>query len=120
MAIERFNLGSLSALDGGRVREAFEQALKRCEADCKDRPALKDPRRVSLTATITPVVGDDGNLESCDVQFQIVDSIPKRKSKVYNMKSTASGLLFNELSPEDINQRTLDEASGPRSIADAG
>lgn len=110
MAIEKFKLATLADLDDGRVREAFEQALKRCETDCKDRPAMKEPRRVSLTAFLCPVLGDNGEMESCDVQFQIVDSIPKRRSKVYNMKSTNAGLYFNELSPDDIRQQTLDEA----------
>lgn len=119
MAIEKFKLATLATIDDGRIREAFEQALKRCETDCKDRPALKDPRRVTLSAVLVPIVGDNGEMESCDVQFQIVDAIPRRKSKVYNMKSTPSGLLLNELSAHDINQRTLDDIAQPKKTANA-
>ncbi|MCP3916164.1 MAG: hypothetical protein GY711_11460 [bacterium] len=121
MAIEPFNLSSLVGLDQGRIKETFEQAIRRCEADCKDRPALKDARTVTLKVTIAPVPEPDGGeLQSCDVRFQVTDSVPKRRSKVYNMRSTRSGLHFNELSPDDINQTTIDEAPGPRSETDAG
>lgn len=120
MAIEKLKLSTLAQIDDGRIREAFEQALRRCEADCADRPALEEARRVVLTATLTPCLGDDATMESCDVQFQIVDQIPRRRSKVYNMKADESGLYFNELSPDDIRQLTLDEPRGPRSAKDVG
>lgn len=124
MAIEKFSLATLASIDQGRVREAFEQALKRCEADCKDRPGTDEARKVTLTAILVPVHDEGtGELESCNVQFQIVESIPKRKSKVYNMASDESGLFFNELSPDQIKQRTLDEPvyqGGPRkAVGDA-
>lgn len=117
--IEKFQLTSLAVLDQGRVREAFEQAMRRLEADCKDRPNDPANRKVSLHMTMVPVANESGELESCNVQFQIVDQIPKRKTKVYNMKSTRGGLVFNELSPEDIRQGTLDDVPAPRSAANA-
>lgn len=120
MSIEKFDLGSVAKIDEGRIREAFEQALKRCMDDCKDRPAVGDARKVQLLATLTPLVGEDGAMESCDVSFQISDSVPKRKSKLYNMKSKGNSLYFNELSPDDIRQRTLDDVDGPKaSVAGA-
>jgi hypothetical protein len=119
MGIERFDLGSVSKLDSGRIKEAWEQALKRCMDDCKDRPAVADPRKVQLLATVSPVVGDNGELESCDVHFQIADAVPKRKSKIYNMKSKGGALFFNELSPEDIHQRTLDDAPKMKAVSHA-
>lgn len=108
--LEKLELKSLAALDDGRVREAFEQALRRCILDCKDRPAVLDPRSVALVATMVPIISDDGQqLESCNVQFEIHDKIPKRKTKVYNMREKGSNLLFNELSKDDVRQGTLDE-----------
>lgn len=120
MAAQRFSLASLATIDDGRIRAAFEQALLRCEHDCKDRPAVADPRKVTISASLVPVLGPDGEMDSCDIQFQIMDSVPKRKSKVYNMLAHRDGLLFNELSPEDIHQRTIDEAdTGPKAVTDA-
>jgi hypothetical protein len=68
---------------------------------------------VVLTATFTPVCGQDGELDACEVQFQIKDSTPKRESKVYSGQLTAGGLVLNDLSPEDARQVTIDEI-GPR------
>lgn len=116
MPIERLDLGSVAKLDEGRIREAFEQALKRCMDDCKDRPAVPELRKVQLLATLSPVVGDDGSMESCNVHFQIHDSVPKRSSKTYNMKAKGGSLFFNELSADQIHQRTIDDVEGPRKV----
>lgn len=113
MAIERFSLESLAHLDNGRLRAGLDQALRRAQNDCTDRPGLKKPRRITLTIDMTPVPNEAGDLDSCDVAFQVTERTPNRQSKVYNMKATAGGLLFNELSPSDIKQSTLDQA-GPR------
>lgn len=49
-----------------------------------------------------------GDLESCDVRFEVKTTIPKRESKTYNMRASAFGaLVFNELSPDDARQGTL-------------
>lgn len=117
MALEKFTTEALSRIDGGRIAAAFELALKRAEVDCKDRPAVKKARRVELIATIEPILGPDGELDSCDVSFTIKDSIPKRESKVFNMTAARSGLMFNEMSAEDARQKTLDEVdAGPRKV----
>jgi hypothetical protein len=118
MAVEKFTLASLIDIDGGRIREAWEQALRRCRDDCHDRPGVAKGRKVTLHAILTPVCEPDGSLGSVDVSFEIDDSLPKRQSPSYNMRAARGGLLFNELSPDDINQRTLDEV-GPRATEEA-
>jgi hypothetical protein len=44
--------------------------------------------------------------------------VPTRESGTYNMKAVAGGLLYNEMSPDDINQTTIDQPQ-PRRAADA-
>lgn len=122
MAVELFTTSSLSRIDAGRIAAAFEGEIKRAEADCKDRPATPKPRKVELHVSIEPIVAEDGSLESCDVTFRIKSSIPSRESKTYNMRAGRHGLSFNELSPEDIHQGTLDDAqsgTGPRKAVKA-
>lgn len=120
MAVEKFNLASLVGIDAGRIREAFEQAVRRCEDDCRDRPSVDRDRKVQLTCSFRPVVDSNtGELESCNVDFEINDNIPKRRSKVYNMKAARTGLLFNEMSPDEIRQGTLDEAPSMKAVSDA-
>ena len=109
MALEKFDITSLATIDGGEIREAFEDALKRCRLDCQSRPGVQKPRKVSITANLVPICDDNGKLGSCDVQFEVTDSLPKRVSPNYNMKATRTGLLFNEESPQDVNQGTLDD-----------
>lgn len=116
MTIEKLDLGSLERLDQGRVGVSFEHALRRAEADCKDRPGVKAARTVTLVATIIPVQDEKGELDTCNVAFCVHESIPKRKSRVYNMTASPGGLLFNELSPDNIKQATIDDV-GPKAIA---
>lgn len=114
MTVKKFDLESIVTIDGGRVNEAFAQALRRCELDCGDRPATPDSRKINLTCELVPVCSPSGELESVNVSFQIKDNLPTRKSSKYNMKATVGGMLFNELSPEDVRQATIDDAPGPK------
>ena len=122
MGLEKFDLAVLASMDDGRIREAFEQALKRCELDCKDRPALDEARKVTMAVSLVPVVGEQGDLDSVNIVVKILDTLPKRCSKAYNMKATRGGLLFNELSADDVNQATLEFEPQPQATggADAG
>lgn len=112
MALEKFTLATILEMDGGRIKTAFEQALKRMELDCKDRPGVKAARKLELVLQMTPIA-DNGELDSVDVTFRIKDSVPKRESKSYNMQSVAGGLLFNDASPDDVRQMSLDMAPKP-------
>lgn len=120
MALEKFSLASLASMDSGRIHEAFKQALKRCEEDCKDRPAVKAARKITLCVSMSPIADPEGDLDSVDVGFKITDNVPKRESKDYNMTAGRDGLFFNELSSDDARQLTLDESKeGPKSRTSA-
>jgi hypothetical protein len=107
MPLEVFNTAALSIIDGGRIRTGLDLALKRVCEDCNDRPFLKKSRKVTLEIEITPVPDGEG-LDSCSVEFKIRERIPARSSKSYNMRAgNGGGLLFNELSPEDVDQGTI-------------
>lgn len=116
MALEHLKLSSLHLLDEGRVERAFALALQRALADCEDRPALPEKRVVALRLNLTPVASPEGRLETCEVEFEVVDAQPKRRSRPYSMRATPTGLFWNELSPDDVRQRTLDEQPAPRAL----
>ena len=105
----KFSLESLVSLDAGRIRETVDQAIKRCFDDCEDRPAHDAARRVSIELSIVPVVAGEGRLDSCDVFVDVKERIPARKSKRYNAQVRRDGVYFNEASPDDADQLTLDE-----------
>jgi len=99
----------LGTMDGERISIAFEQALKRVIQDCDDRPGEKKERTVTLTLAVKPRLDADGMCEDCDVQVAVTDSVPKRKSKVYNMALRKGGLLvYNDDSLDNVDQETMD------------
>ena len=110
--MEKFAFARIPEMDGGVIGEAWGQALRRCQDDCDDRPAVDEPRKIVLTMTMTPVPKEDGSLDSCAVEFTITDSLPKRRSKTYDMvarRGARGGLFYNELSPDHGAQGTLDD-----------
>lgn len=117
--LEKFDLATLSRMDNGRIATAFEQALSRLRYDCEDRPAVEGKRTLTLSVVLEPVAADDGALASVDVTFALSEKLPKRASKSYNMESVAGGLLFNELSPDEVKQKTLDMQPKPSAQREA-
>jgi len=113
MALSKFELSTLATMDGGRLKAAFDLAFQRLIEDCKDRPELPAARRVTLTVTVKPRT-EQGSLDTVDVTFDIKDALPKRSTRSYNMSVGRAGALWNELSPDQIRQTTLDLAPRPR------
>ena len=107
MALEKFGAGAIATIDGGRIGVAIDQAIDRARRDCFDRPGLEKPRKVTIEITILPVLGEK-DLDSCNVVMAIKESIPGRESRGFNMRAGKDGLLWNELSPEDVAQTTID------------
>lgn len=123
MAVHELNLAALmsnlqgdgsGSLDGGRVGEAFAAEVRRVALDCEDRPADGKPRTVTLTMTLTPIIATEPTggiveLDSVQARFQITSSVPKRRSKQYSFGYRKGGkLVFNDLSDENIHQKTLE------------
>lgn len=107
--LEKFSLKSLSTIDGERIAIAFEQALRRVVQDCEDRPGEKKDRGVTLSLAVKPRLTPDGLCDDCDIQVAVTDTVPKRKSKVYNMSLRKGGhLLYNADALDDVEQSTLD------------
>ncbi len=116
MALQKFTLGTLADMDGGRIKADFAEALDRCRKDCEERPAIEGARKIILTVSLNPVATDSGALDSVDVDFDLKDNLPKRASRTYNMTSLRGGLLFNELSPDEARQGTLDMLPEPKVV----
>ena len=107
MALHYFSLDSLKELDGGRVAEAFTQAVRRAVADCEDRPSEENARKVILQLELLPIM-DDGRCEGVAAAFQVKDTIPTRKSRVYNFGVKADQkLFFSDEDPHNVNQYTF-------------
>lgn len=117
MPLEPFKCAALASIDSGRIGVAIDQAVARAHHDCVDRPGIEKPRVVTLQIVLIPVAQDgEGDLDSVNVEFRVRESIPLRSSKRYNMRSDGRTLRYNELSPEDHKQTTIE--TGPRPIDD--
>lgn len=105
-------LETLKDLDSAKTNAIFNAHLKRCVADCHDRPADEKPRKVVMEVTLTPVLDKvTMDCEEVQVQIHVTDSIPKHRTKVYSMGINRAGaLLFNPDSPNNVNQGTLEMA----------
>ncbi len=110
MALQQFNLKNLGDLDEAIV-EAFRRHLARAVADCDDRPADKKPRSVILEFSVSPVFNTNTlSIDSVDVEVAVTSKVPPHRTKPYNMAIKAGGLLaFNNLSPDDVYQKTIDD-----------
>lgn len=115
--LKQITLSSVAELDSSRIATAFDQALRRCEADLKDRPAVRAARSVSLTITLKPDTDSTGELTSVSVAFDVKESIPKRSSRAYVAEMGRAGLHVNDLSPDDPNQLTLDDIKPLKKVA---
>lgn len=117
MALEKFDLRQLAAIDEGKIAEDFEDALREVERDCRSRPMLDKDRTVAIVLKMRPVADADGKLLEVKTTFDVKSGKPVTSSKVYHMAAGRGGLFYNELSPDDAKQLTLDEV--PRTVGDA-
>ncbi len=110
MALQEFKVASLATIDDGRVAAALTDELRRAVKDCLDRPAEKKPRRVALVFEIKPgFVDDTGDCEEVKVSHALRNSLPARRSREFSMMPSKNGSLrFNDMSPGDVRQMTLD------------
>ena len=108
MAKHQLTLQTLEKLGHGSVVEAFNQALRRAARDCEDNPHEDGKRTVTLQCELEPI---PDKLSGCDevvAKFQIREKLPTRKSRKYSMAMRRDGMLvFNEDSPDDVNQSTF-------------
>lgn len=112
MPLKPFDFKALTELDDGRIGKTIDQALDRMYADLDDRPLSDKERSITLKISLAPVADDKGLLDDVDVAFKIVEKVPQRESKTYRMQARNGALLFNEMSPDDPDQQTLDGLDG--------
>lgn len=111
MALRELNLEGLATIAGGRVDAAVNRQLKRAIADCEDRPGDKNPRKVVLTMLVRPVMLQDGAVTDVNVECEVSSVVPKYISKPVDCRLKAGQrAIFNDMSEDNVNQMTLDEA----------
>lgn len=100
----------IATLDDGKVGLAIDKELRAVVDDCMDRPGLVKPRAVTIKLAVVPQIGEDGVCEAVVVDAVVHHSKPPRQSRPMQMAVRGNGdLIFNDASPDDVRQSTLDE-----------
>lgn len=101
-------LDSLGELDHGTARVVIDAALRKAVEDLDDRGDDGKPREVNIKVTMEKI---DGGLTSAHVkvaakipEYQINGTVCRHK-----VVNGHSRLLFQQLAPDDPDQRTIDE-----------
>lgn len=102
-------LASLGDLDGGAARAIIDAAIREALADLDDRGSDLQPRRVDIRLALKQMRG--GLVETT---VEVATFVPKRSTAgvIARLSRDAcqSHLLFQDGSPDNPYQRTLDEA----------
>ncbi len=112
-----FKFTALGEIDDGRIAVAIDRGIERIMADLHDRPTVDKSRTITLTIAFVPRADDRGRLDDVDVYCDIKERAPARETKTYRMSTRGGELFYNELSPENPDQGTLDLAAAKRSRA---
>lgn len=109
----QLNVENLAELQGGRVKLALENEIRRAVADCEDRASDNTEREVHLVMKFKPVVDDRGGLEQVLGQFFVKGKVPVRKTKPisFSARKSARGpmLVWSEDSPDNVDQMTISD-----------
>lgn len=105
--LKKLTFAELPTLDGGRMALAFDQALERVIADCDDRPGDGKPRKITLEFIVKPTLDSQGLCESVKAAWHIKDTVPSRKSRVYDFGMRRGMLIYQADSLDNHRQNTL-------------
>ena len=112
MAIHKLGLDTVNQVADGTIVEAFNVHVKRAVQDISDRPGDKKARKVVLTMELTPVLQANGLADNVAMEVKIKSSIPDHVSRTVEAAIKRNGTaLFNDMSPDNPDQMTLDQVS---------
>jgi len=105
------SLASLGDLDNGRARAIIDAAIREALCDLDDRGDDEKPRFVNIRLTLKQM--ESGLVES---RVEAESRCPKRRTastiaKVKRDGKMQSRLVFQDGSPDNPDQRTLDEVN---------
>lgn len=106
MARENLTLATIARLPNGEnaVLE-FDRLIRECAMDCAERREIDKPRKLVLQLTFAP------NEEDIEVGIAVKHILPQRECGLVTGALDRSGkLMVNPASPDEPDQKTLDEA----------
>lgn len=107
---KNLEMNTIGELDEGRVAVAVDHALAQIANDLEKRPGVDKARKLTITLTMKPQIDSDGLLGSVDIGKTIKTTIPDTQGHITNAKISGREIVWNDASPDDVSQSTLDEA----------
>ena len=108
------SVADVGKMDRGVVDVLFSRALAVVQADVEDRPAVKKARKITLEVAFTPVCSTQGTLETVQVETEVKTTTPVNRTRMVSMVLDDDGLKYNEVSPSDVRQGTIDQEMGTK------
>lgn len=106
-----FSLSNLRLLDFGKIGVAFDHEIERVVKDCLDRPSDDHARTVTIKFSFEPTLDPSAGMVDCEtvaVECEVSSAVPKRRTKVYEMRPHKNGQLsFNPDLPDEPEEETL-------------
>ena len=110
MAIKNLSLESLKDFADGTVEASFNRHLKRAIEDCDDRAGDSKARKVTIEVLLSPQQLQDGSTCNIKAECKIKSSVPDHISRPIECRIKQGGkAVFNDLSPDNPDQMTLDQ-----------
>ena len=110
MRITIRNLSDLSQLDQGVLDAQFREELKSVIEDMRDRPSVSQARKITICLSLKPTSDGAGGLLEVGTEVEISSTFPKVRTREFAMGAIKTdALVYNDLSPDDPRQGTLDE-----------
>lgn len=100
---------SIEDLADGKIAALLKRHMQNVATDCMNRPWDKTKRKVTLEFLFSPVPDSD-DLNRCDhvdVEIECKSKLPTFRSATMQMRPHASGFIFNQDFPTDLNQQPL-------------
>lgn len=108
--LKHFELATLSDFDNGRLRLVLERLLATAVADCRDRPGVASARSVTLKLLLVPVADETGDVDTVRLDYKLAATVPTMAREGLSLSVQRDNrLVFNDLSPHDARQRTIDQ-----------
>ena len=109
MLQELKNLADLCEVGDGVASAQFAEALERIKHDLEERSGLEAERQVAVLVRFKPKVGDQGAVGDVRVEIEVKTKVPPSRSTEIAMQLVQGELAFNNESPTEPRQGTLDE-----------
>jgi hypothetical protein len=107
--VEKMTLAALEKMDNGKVGAMFRSHLGKVVEDIQERSGDHTVRTVTLKMSLVPV-GDSGTVDDIKVSFSCNSNVPAVQTREYSMMPHGDRqLMFNDLSPDNVRQGTLDQ-----------